>query len=790
MSDRIKSNDVIDDELFIKVSQNSEAFIKNLTIVEAGLKAILIEAQKVMATTVFANSADIEKYADAVLKVAKAQEVLAKAEGIREKNHATTLKNDKEGVKVAQEKEKLAQQELKTKTAVNKETERSEKAKAKEAKSQAALTSEYKQATAALNAMEKELLDNAIAGRADTEANKKLMESHKELRARIVEAEQSIGRFQRNVGNYKSGFDGLGNSINQLTREMPAFANSVQTGFMALSNNLPIFFDEIKRARQAIKDLRAEGQQAPSLFSQLTSAVFSWGTALSVGVTLLTVYGKEIVTFIGTLFTLNDAYKISGEEQSKYYNKLRGLIEDQLQAQIKLNVANGTWTEQQSKEFQLEYDKKQKLLALETEYQKEMKGIFEKYLGSQDLLDNPAERTKKIEAYGKAYEAATVRHNELKSRLEKANAAELALIEEEARKEREKKEKEAADKAAAEHEKRIKDQDDRAIAAMEALEEKREKARQIMRDHSHNADVTDSDGTVWWNKEEGITLEQHNIDLENIDKTKKKAEDDRKKEAEERRKEAKEQFDLAVSFIDQLNRIKSDKVERQLSDEISMRSRNIQQQQQLAAQGLDNTLAFEKEAMAKAELQRQQQIRKRERDAKTLAFLKLISSFADKGDDQAVTKAFLQMAIATALTGSFAEGVENLEGPGTETSDSILARLSKGESVATAKATKSDPGLVTAMNKGKVDEYFEKEYLPKYMTSQDVGSFGENMINSLMLQQITALNKKIESFEKVVKERPVHQTDLTPLGDIVDTRIANGMKRVTTKKSNSPLNWI
>ena len=46
MSDRIKSNDIIDDELFIKVSQNAESFYKNLTVIEAGLKSVLEEAKR------------------------------------------------------------------------------------------------------------------------------------------------------------------------------------------------------------------------------------------------------------------------------------------------------------------------------------------------------------------------------------------------------------------------------------------------------------------------------------------------------------------------------------------------------------------------------------------------------------------------------------------------------------------------------------------------------------------------------------------------------------------------
>ena len=51
----------------------------------------------------------------------------------------------------------------------------------------------------------------------------------------------TMGKYQQRVGAYGGQFNSLGNSINQLTREMPAFTYSVQTGFMALSNNIPIF---------------------------------------------------------------------------------------------------------------------------------------------------------------------------------------------------------------------------------------------------------------------------------------------------------------------------------------------------------------------------------------------------------------------------------------------------------------------------------------------------------------------------------------------------------------------
>lgn len=107
-----------------------------------------------------------------------------------------------------------------------------------------------------------------------------------------------IGRYGRNVGNYSSQWNGLGNSINQLTREAPAFAVSLNTGFLALSNNIPILADEINKLRVANVELAKSGQPTKSIFNLLAGAFFTWGTALSVGVTLLTLYGGTLIDSI------------------------------------------------------------------------------------------------------------------------------------------------------------------------------------------------------------------------------------------------------------------------------------------------------------------------------------------------------------------------------------------------------------------------------------------------------------------------------------------------------------
>ena len=108
----------------------------------------------------------------------------------------------------------------------------------------------------------------------------------------------TVGKHTRNVGNYASGFNPLNNSIAQLGREMPAFANSVQTGFMAISNNLPIFFDAMQNVIAQNKELQAQGQPTKSALTQLAGALFSFQTLLSVGVTLLTLYGAQVYDFL------------------------------------------------------------------------------------------------------------------------------------------------------------------------------------------------------------------------------------------------------------------------------------------------------------------------------------------------------------------------------------------------------------------------------------------------------------------------------------------------------------
>lgn len=150
--------------------------------------------------------------------------------------------------------------------------------------------------------------------RRNGDAGKALLAQIANVQKELSAAEQASGRFQRNVGNYASAWNGLGFSIQQVARELPSLAVSANTFFLAISNNIPILVNEIARARkeyaafqEALKAGNINVKAVAPVWRQLTKSLISWQTALVVGLTLLSVYGKDIINWINTLSRSSDA---------------------------------------------------------------------------------------------------------------------------------------------------------------------------------------------------------------------------------------------------------------------------------------------------------------------------------------------------------------------------------------------------------------------------------------------------------------------------------------------------
>ena len=175
------------------------------------------------------------------------------------------------------------------------------------------------------------LYDNMGRIKRSGNSGKELLAQIRVIQTELNEAEQASGRFQRNVGNYSFAFNGLGMSIQQIARELPAATMGINMFFLAISNNLPIFFDEVQKARkeyaayiEELKKGNTEVQKVAPVWKQIISGVFSLNTALVVGITLLTAYGKEIFNYLDGLINtkkvtndLSDVTKVFNEMVNK-----------------------------------------------------------------------------------------------------------------------------------------------------------------------------------------------------------------------------------------------------------------------------------------------------------------------------------------------------------------------------------------------------------------------------------------------------------------------------------------
>lgn len=88
----------------------------------------------------------------------------------------------------------------------------------------------------------------------------------------------------------------------QVARELPSLAMGPQMFILAISNNLPMLADAIADVRKQNELLKASGQKSVPVWKQLGSALLSWQTALVAGISLLIVFGDEIINWVGSLF--------------------------------------------------------------------------------------------------------------------------------------------------------------------------------------------------------------------------------------------------------------------------------------------------------------------------------------------------------------------------------------------------------------------------------------------------------------------------------------------------------
>lgn len=149
----------------------------------------------------------------------------------------------------------------------------------------------------------------SAAEREAADSGKKLEAETNAIYQQMIKLQEATGNYRLSVGHYQKTWDGLGVSISQVVRELPAAAVSLNTFFLGISNNIPMVVDEINRLRKKNELLRAEGKETVSVTKSIVKSLFSWNTALVVLLTVFSMYGKEIITWIDKTLAGRDAAK-------------------------------------------------------------------------------------------------------------------------------------------------------------------------------------------------------------------------------------------------------------------------------------------------------------------------------------------------------------------------------------------------------------------------------------------------------------------------------------------------
>lgn len=147
----------------------------------------------------------------------------------------------------------------------------------------------------------------SAAEREAVDSGKKLEAETNAIYQQMIKLQEATGNYRLSVGHYQKTWDGLGISISQVVRELPAAAVSLNTFFLGISNNIPMVVDEINRLRAQNKLLQAEGKATVSVTGSIVKALFGWNTALVILLTVFSMFGKQIIEWVGNLFKAKNA---------------------------------------------------------------------------------------------------------------------------------------------------------------------------------------------------------------------------------------------------------------------------------------------------------------------------------------------------------------------------------------------------------------------------------------------------------------------------------------------------
>ncbi len=360
-----------------------ELAVKNVNNVATAAKGIVIDfkgagnigelnaAMAKQAENINTITEATKKYEAAVDKKAKAAERLRQAQERYGDAYIAQLQKEEDALK----KKTLKEEELRRKqerfgeeyiAQLQKEADALAKKTAKEQKEIDKLNNAYEQLKKQYNETANEAKKLAAQyGINSTEAQQATKDAQ-DMAKQLKEIEASVGQHQRNVGDYaQSTF-----ALSQVIREAPAFANSITTGLSAISNNLPILFDEFSRLRETV------GSTTKAIGIMFKS-IFSFTNIFILALTAFQLFGKE-------LFQVSKATQAANDALNKYNESLQQ-IAISTSASIAQHLAESQALLATARNADLAG--KTKVDAVE-KFRKANEGLFDDYNDEQLMLEN------------------------------------------------------------------------------------------------------------------------------------------------------------------------------------------------------------------------------------------------------------------------------------------------------------------------------------------------------------------------------------------------------------------
>lgn len=198
-------------------------------------------------------------------------------------------------------------------------------AKQREQKQNDELINDYKQLSMAYNDASLKAKNYALQLGLEHPVTVQAIADANSMGDQLKKLDAAVGQHQRNVGNYASGWQ----SFNYVIRETPNFAISATTGIQALSNNIPMFADEVKKARDS-------GKSWVNILKELGANLFSFGGIATLATIALTALPKIVNAMASEVDKNAKKFKSFEEVQT---NAAKAIINEKIELEALLVVA-------------------------------------------------------------------------------------------------------------------------------------------------------------------------------------------------------------------------------------------------------------------------------------------------------------------------------------------------------------------------------------------------------------------------------------------------------------------